>query len=1550
MSTETLLPNQRHKLDRSRFRSASAVARRGVLAPRVVVTSEKVSASAIVLANPELTPLSAKKERPTYNNATQRSAQRRLKFAKQSVLKPVYTLRRFRWNHIVDTHFWLLENLPFPGTAETITWKKIVRQWQRYDHHYHWAWRAANAVMALVVLGSVLLSIPPLIQRLQGNRYNLSASAIKLVGTPNETLASKLTYDSSSQTYEFNKDALTQSATANDPTSALLKAQTGSSENSKDSLYALDVPQNFSKGVTYHDTNTELSFSLTPQFSGLAGQQQQGRIVYPLNGDAQAIYSLKGNGLEEDLVVPKATSNQQTYVYNLNLPDTLQAKMIPGTGDIGIYSADPSLYGSISYGTNADETSVMKARVASAKTNLVFGLPAPVIKDTKGLAASANAHFVLHGNSLSIVADGLESIKGAFTIDPSVVVTSTTDFATTANNEGDIAFPSNQINRGNITGGSIGTSGWSTTSTGTYSARWEGSATVYNGYIYLAGGLDSSGTVYDEIDYAPINTNGTVGAWTAITSGSSDYTTGRLEPSLEAYNGYIYIYGGWSTGTAAQSDVQYAPIKSTGAPGTWTTSPNAMALGVCRAGYAVYNGYLYATGGANVAASNCGNTSTPTTEVQFAPILATGGVGTWTGSANTFTSARMSARSVAYNGYLYVVSGTVNGTGGLTDTQYAPITASGDVGTWITAAPVLSVAKYRFGMTVYNGYLYVTGGNGGGATNDTQYAQINANGSIGPWQTTATFATARSGNVMVAYNGYVYLMMGNDSGSTKLNDTQYAAIDAPGATANTSTPTNFTTARSLAASVVYNDKIYVIGGGTSTTLTSNTNTIYYASIDPTTGAIGTWTATTTALPAATRGLGATAFDGYLYIFGGYNGTVYSNTYQSVAIASGGNITASWSAATSFDTNGRYGLQAVMYNNFVYVVGGYDGSTYYNTVRYAPVTSGTIGTWASANTFSTGRYQFGLSEYGGYLYVLGGQIGSSTYTNDIEYAVINNDGSLGTWTSNTVTLPTSRGGLMSAVYNGNIYMIGGYDGTTYDSDVQYAPLNMSNGSVGAWTATQALDVARYQSTAVVGGNYLYIMGGNSDGSTYVSSGRIMPFNNGGSGSAGAWTAGNSLTSTLGFTASLAYNGYLYALGGNNSGTYVATVDYVALNPNGTMGTWATTTAFTTARRFTGVAAYNGYMYILGGDAGSPGTTTPTTSVEYAAIASNGTVGSWTATTSLPEALYSEGVTVYNGRLYVTGGNAPTPVMSSTLRNEVEFISFNANGTLGASWTTTSSFTGVRYGHTTVAYNGYMYIFGGWNGTATLSDVQYAPINSSDGTTGTFAYTESMPPRRYAAMAVYDGHMYIAGGTDASSNTKSDVLVSAFNSNGTIGPWSYTAPMTVTRDGPGTAIYNGYIYSVGGNTGATPLATTEYAPLNTIARIGHYSKIIDLNTISSLQAITYNGLLPTTDGQSKINYRAAPISGTFASLAAASTLSGGDGTSCTTGASTTRYVWVGLTLDDSYTGAVFPDTSSAEANVTDFTVVYQKSHALPQVRLRGGQYFNSGGIQPLDTCVY
>ncbi len=1106
----------------------------------------------------------------------------------------------------------------------------------------------------------------------------------------------------------------------------------GSSKNN--AKYSLKLPTNASEGITTYDNTSNISFTMIPLFSTYAGKQVSGHTVYPIgiNGP-KAVYTVKANGVQEDVVYAQAPKGNIKLQYKLKLPSTLQARMMPGN-NIGIYSASPYLFGNITYGSSADQQKVQLAREKSAKNNLVFVLPAPKVITASGLLPTNNDQQVslsLKGNIVTVTAKGLGNINGPISIDPSIVVTSASDFMNGGNNEGDITYDStnNEITEAGLSGGTIGS--WTATTSfpasgPTMPAREGAGVVAYNGNLYVMGGVVGSnsgdctaaiGATGDYackgVFYASINSGGTIGSWTATTSFP---TSG---PTMPARHGF---------------------------------------------GVVVYNGNLYVMGG--VAAASGGDCTTGSVStyycngVFYAPINANGTIGSWQSTTSFSTSSpTMPARgdvpappgpsinlgAVVYNGYLYLMGGVTYSSGGDCTTGsgstyycngvfYAPINANGTIGSWqsttsfSTSSPTMP-ARDGFVAMVYNGYLYVMGGvaaasggdctTGSGSTyycNGVFYAPINANGTIGSWQSTTSFSTssptmpARGYFGAVVSNGYIYLMGGVTSASS-------------------------------GDCTVSTGQGYVCNG------------VFYAPINAN-GTIGSWSATTTfsssspTMPAR-FGESSVAYNGYIYVLGGDAATTTNsgdcaygldsqcNGVFSAPINSAGTIGTNWTATTTFTTTSmpaRLSFGAVAYNGNLYVVGGYaDNSTsgdcasnVCNGVFYAPINAnGTIGSWTATTTFPSSsptmpaRYGLGTVAYNGYLYVMGGEAaassgdctvsdtGTNTYfCNGTFFAPINASGTIGSWAA-TTTFPSGMparadaGGnqphssLAPVAYNGYLYLMGGMSpassgdcttgsGTTYFCNgTFYTPIN-TNGTIGSWTAT----------------------------TTFPSSNPTMPARDG--------------------FASVVYDGYLYVMGGLgpastgdcNSASYCNGVFYAPINANGTIGSWTATTTFPSsnptmpARIYMDAVAYNGYLYITGGASGSSsGDCTASLNsfyycngVFYAPINANGTIGSWTATTSytsttMPARAGAEAV-AYGGYLYVMGGasnssgggdcgGGGTPYSC----NGVFYSPIN-NGGPGtiSSWTQVSGATfpsgmPAREGFNSVAYNGYLYVMGG-----------------------------------------------------------------------------------------------------------------------------------------------------------------------------------------------------------------------------------------------------------------
>ena len=123
-----------------------------------------------------------------------------------------------------------------------------------------------------------------------------------------------------------------------------------------------------------------------------------------------------------------------------------------------------------------------------------------------------------------------------------------------------------------------------------------------------------------------------------------------------------------------------------------------------------------------------------------------------------------------------------------------------------------------------------------------------------------------------------------------------------------------------------------------------------------------------------------------------------------------------------------------------------------------------------------------------------------------------------------------------------------------------------------------------------------------------------------------------------------------------------------------------------------------VYLLGGYInGSPSST-----VYTAPINLDGTLGAWTTSTSLPGTVYYSQAIVTKNRVYLLGG-----IINNASSSTVYTAPINLDGTLGT-WTTSTSLPGTVYASQAVVTKNRVYLLGGYTSNGSSSTVYTAPI--------------------------------------------------------------------------------------------------------------------------------------------------------------------------------------------------------------------------------------------------
>ncbi len=334
----------------------------------------------------------------------------------------------------------------------------------------------------------------------------------------------------------------------------------------------------------------------------------------------------------------------------------------------------------------------------------------------------------------------------------------------------------------------------------------------------------------------------------------------------------------------------------------------------------------------------------------------------------------------------------------------------------------------------------------------------------------------------------------------------------------------------------------------------------------------------------------------------------------------------------------------------------------------------------------------------------------------------------------------------------------------------------------------------------------------------SSNNIISLESGYSGTIGSWQPDtNSLPAIMGTGAAVAANGYVYEESGSNNGTVNGDLYSAKLNPDGTVGTWsAALTVPSTPVKFEATVATNGYIYELGGT--NNGGTDQST-VQYAQILPNGTLGAWSTTTVLPALTSRAAAVAANGYIYVIGGDTAGGTTGSTI---VYYGKVNADGTI-SNWTTGGALTAASRDIQAVYANGYIIAAGGGDGTNAQTTVQTSAVPAAGGANGAFSTTGDTAltgGRAQATMGVANGYVYVVGGrnTDSTNAPQTSTYYGQLNSAGQIGSWSSVSTadaLPIPVFGHSMVTVNGYMIIMGGFNSSGTLVSGVYTA--TTARI-------------------------------------------------------------------------------------------------------------------------------------
>jgi hypothetical protein len=883
-----------------------------------------------------------------------------------------------------------------------------------------------------------------------------------------------------------------------------------------------------------------------------------------------------------------------------------------------------------------------------------------------------------------------------------------------------------------------GTLGSWTSGTNLPSVRHGHTTHMYNDVLYLVGG-NSNGTLQNTLNYVKINSDGSMNSWQS----GANFTTARSTwggSYSTIWGAYIYLSGGCTAVngsgycTSYANDTQIGSINADGSVSGWRSVTGLLNS---RIGYNMiaWQGGLYRLGGCTEQSTSSGVCLSTLADVDYGVINPSGEVSTVnitvpSGTApcsggtpydcdlapvgdNAGQGGQMLTMTTILNGYLYNIGGctSFDCTGVSGNVSFVAIDSNGRLsapatcggtsyGAWcvdntnrINGTTGIAAA----GVTTFNNRIYVVGGlNGSGISPNIYYNSVNSNGSLaGAWSsvdmTTAgiandvayTFAYSRANPASAGTNpGNLYLFggCGTNTGGAGCGSSDYRTevykcnITTTGSVSGCSTTnqqqidsdllTGGAQGLGIHSGTVYANYIYLIGGYSQSE--GDKDDTIYARFDNNNNVVavsgGNWIESPNKLSVGRRRGFAFGYNGHIYAVGGYEATgnvVIPFIEWSKMNVSDGSIDPF--VTSSVTINQRWGLSMVVSNSFAYVVGGCDVgkapgacSSFENSVQIFQLYNNDSG---SVNDFTaqgdqtyaadTDRIGAASTVYNGYIYTAGGctNIGCSAVTDNVQFAQLSaSDGSVGTWASTTdSTLPAGRAWGSLEVAGGTLYYVGGQDAAGDEkADVYYG--TPSSGNVSAWnTASNGLPADRTKHGSAVWNNRLYIVGGLDDSATATTTVYVSPQLNSGGNISSAWSTSTAFNVARSGAAVTAYANNLYLFGGISGTNYLSDAQFTQINSDGTVDSWSYTTSMPTGLGDAKAVSANGYIYVVSGRTAN---TTCKPKVLITPISANTTiasgnnptgVGEWYETNiRYPGGRYGAAVAYDDGKIYTMGG--------------------------------------------------------------------------------------------------------------------------------------------------------------------------------------------------------------------------------------------------------------------------------------------------------------------------
>ena len=305
---------------------------------------------------------------------------------------------------------------------------------------------------------------------------------------------------------------------------------------------------------------------------------------------------------------------------------------------------------------------------------------------------------------------------------------------------------------------------------------------------------------------------------------------------------------------------------------------------------------------------------------------------------------------------------------------------------------------------------------------------------VGEWTETSSLPYPVASHSGLSLNGKIYVIAGANTIVTPFSvfsDSLNGGL-LSNWTASSSSPRVY-----WHSTVQGGNNVYMLGGATYPPETI-LNSTYLANIMPD-GHISGW-APLISLPMISARGGSVLVNNKIYYMGGFSTssqTPSSDIVYMSEIGGGGSLGAWVEAGQMPEALEGFGL--IESNGHLVIIGGRGANGETDKVWWAPIEpDGSVGAWLQLPSLPVPLTRSAIAMVGNVVVAAGG-IGAADNWRAVYFATVNPDGSLGTWSRSSQDLP--RGNCCSplAVWNDYVYVTGGHDGIGYFDTVYVAKI-------------------------------------------------------------------------------------------------------------------------------------------------------------------------------------------------------------------------------------------------------------------------------------------------------------------------------------------------------------------------------------------------------------------------------------------------------------------------------------------------------------------------------